>query len=191
MTISYAPESKHEASRPKFNADPASIFELGKAPAGRKTVVGTSVASRRCGVTAASATVTCTDTTGLAVGMMVAGAGVSAGQAVTTQNTGDTFTLNSHGAPDGTAVYLTALATTTGFDLNKVYYVVGSAANTFQLAATPGGTPIVITADGTATVVFRRYVTAISANTSLTLNIPASATVASTDLRFATPPTAL
>ena len=175
------------AKAPVFNTDPASIFTDGKAPTGREIVLPSVLQTRTCTTTAASATVTCADTENILPGMVAIGTGVSDGQAVTTQDTGDTFTLASHGVPDGTPVYLTALGTTTGFDLNKIYYVVTTLANTFQLAASPGGTPLVVDADGTATVVFARYVTAVTTDTSLTLNIAASASGTDSVLSFYRP----
>jgi hypothetical protein len=114
----------------------------------------------------------------------VSGVGCSAGQAATTQDSGDTFTITAHGAPNGTPFYLTALATSTGIAINTLYYVVGTATNTFQAALTPGGAAVAITTNGTATVVFHRQVTAITSNTNVTLNVPASATAASTPLAF-------
>lgn len=188
MPISYSPEADRRAKAPLFNTDPTSIFADGKAPSDQEFGLALPVASRLCGVTSGSATVTCTDTSGLAVGMVAGGTGVSAGQAFTTQNTGDTFTSASHGIEDGTPVYLTALATSTGFSLNRIYYVVSAAANTLQLAAVPGGTPLTVdTGDGTATLVVMRFVTAITTNTSFTLSAPATATAASTYLGFYMP----
>jgi hypothetical protein len=187
MATSFSPESAYRARKPKFNTDPASLFENGRAGANRMSTSSFRVASRNCGTTAASATVTCTDTSGLTVGMMVAGPGVGVGQAAATQGTGETFTINTHGAPNGTPVYLTALGTTTGFELNKIYYVVSTAANTFQLAETPGGSALPVDVNGTATVVFCRFVTAITPNASFAVSVPAAATAAGVSLRFAQP----
>lgn len=176
------------ARKASFNTDPRTLYgATGKAPAGRMTNRGVAVQARVGSTTSGSATVTFADTEYLEVGMVASGAGLSAGQAATTQNTGDTFTITSHGAPNGTPVYLTALGTTTGFSLNRIYYVVSTAANTFQLAATPGGSAIAVDADGTATVVFQRFVTAVTTDTSVTLNIPASATAADTPVTFHRP----
>jgi hypothetical protein len=176
MPVSFSPEANRRAKAPKFNIDATTIYENGIPPVGQMDAIGVMVDGRMCGVTSGSATVTCTDTSDLAVGMVIGGAGVSDGQAFTTQNTGETFTRNTHGIPNGTPVYLTALGTTTGFDLDRIYYVISTAANTLQLAATPGGSAIVVDADGTATLVAMRFVTAITEDTSLTISAPASAT---------------
>lgn len=188
MPISFSPEANTRARKPLLNTDPTTIYGAsGKAPSTQEYALGLAVATRLCGTTATSATVTCTDTSGLAVGMVAGGAGVSAGQAATTQNTGETFTINGHGFPNGTPVYLTALGTTTGFSLNKLYYVISTATNTFQLAATPGGSALPVDADGTATVVGARFITAITTDTSFTLSAPATATNASNVLQFYLP----
>jgi len=69
----------------------------------------------------------------------------------TTQDTGDTVTETAHGLTDGQVVFFTAIATTTGIVINTPYYIVGSAANTFQVAATSGGAALPLTTDGTVT----------------------------------------
>jgi hypothetical protein len=189
--LSYSAEVNRRAKAPRFNTDPALLFENGKAPSGRKGYMPVAIASREATVTSASATVTMTDTSGISVGDLVMGAGVSAGQAATTQDTGDTFTITAHGAPNGTPFYLTALATTTGVAINTLYYVVGTAANTFQAALTPGGSAVALTTNGTATVVFRRFVSAVTTDTSVTLNFVASASATDTNLKFMSPAVAI
>jgi hypothetical protein len=187
MPVSFSPEAKRRAKAPKFNTDPTTIFVDGIPPADQQDVIGVMVSGRLCGVTSGSATVTCTNTDGLEAGMVVGGAGLSDGMAFTTQDTGETFTRNSHGLPNGTPVYLAALGTTTGFDLKRIYYVVGTAANTIQLATTPGGSPIAVDADGTATLVPMRFITAVTEDTSLTVSAPASATNAAAYMSFYKP----
>lgn len=184
MPVDLSTVADQDARTPKFNADPSSIFPSGVSVAGRKTLLRVPVATRAGTLTSGSATVTMANTSGISTGDIVAGAGVSAGQAATTQDTGDTFTISNHGAPNGTPFYLTALATTTGVVTNKLYYVVGTAANTFQAALTPGGSAVALTTNGTATVVFYRYVAAITTNTSVTLSMPASAAATGAILRF-------
>ena len=66
----------------------------------------------------------------------------------------DTITSTAHGASDGDTLYYTVSAGQTaigGLTSGTTYYVVGSTANTFQLAATSGGTAITLTALGTGT----------------------------------------
>jgi len=69
------------------------------------------------------------------------------------------FTKTAHGIPNGTPVVLTGLSTTTGVTNSQLYYVTATAANTFQLAATPGGAAITLggTADSSITVVSTVY----------------------------------
>jgi hypothetical protein len=184
MPVSFTAESAHEAAVPRSNSNPASLYGDSKTPSGFKTSLPVTLTCRPCGVTSSNAVVTVTDTSGIAVGDYVSGVGCSSGQAATTQDTGDTFTISSHGAPNGTPFHLTALATSTGVAINTVYYVVGTATNTFQAALTPGGAAIAITTNGTATVVFHRQVAAITTNTNVTLSVIASATAASTPLAF-------
>lgn len=149
--------------------------------------IGVMVAGRLCAVTDASATVACLNTTDLEAGMVIGGTGVSDGEAFTTQDSGETFTKTAHGFANGTPVYLTALDTTTGFYLNRIYYVISTAANTLQLAATPGGSALPVDADGTATLVGMRFITAITEDTSLTISAPARATNAAAYMSFYKP----
>lgn len=132
------------------------------------------------------------DTSGVNVGDLAMGAGVSPDQAVATVDTNDLFTLVAHGLPAGTPVWLVSIATTTGITAGRRYYVsltgTGVDADNFKLSLTPGGSAIAITTDGTGVIRAERYVAAISANTSITLNAVAPATVASGVLKFATPP---
>jgi len=73
--------------------------------------------------------------------------------AVTFQVAADTVTLASHGIPDGTPVYFSAISTTTGISIDTKYFVRDTAANTFKLALTVGGAAIDLTgADGTGTL---------------------------------------
>jgi hypothetical protein len=114
-------------------------------------------------------------TAGLSTGMYITGAGVSNAVAVTLQDAGDTVTLTAHGIPNGTEVSLATLVTTTGIVINTRYYAVGATANTFQLSLTSGGAAILLTTDGSGTLRYGTTITAIVANTSITLSIPASA----------------
>jgi hypothetical protein len=71
---------------------------------------------------------------------------------VTLTDSGDVATLNSHGLANGSVVVLQTLTTTTGVAINVRYYVVGATTNTFQLAATYGGSALTLTSDGSATI---------------------------------------
>lgn len=59
------------------------------------------------------------------------------------------ITAAGHGLTNGRAVRFTSVGVATAIKLNRVYYVVGAATDTFGVAATPGGAAIAI---GTATV---------------------------------------
>ncbi len=63
------------------------------------------------------------------------------------------FTETAHGRSNGDAVTLTGTPPATGFATATTYYIVSKATNTYQLAATPGGTAINSTSTGTSVVV--------------------------------------
>lgn len=67
------------------------------------------------------------------------------------------ITAAGHGLANGRAVRFTSVGVATAIKLNRVYYVVGAATDTFGVAATPGGTAIAI---GTATVTLSALSTA-------------------------------
>ena len=70
----------------------------------------------------------------------------------TADNATDTFTSASHTLSDGDAVRLTSTtALPDGLETDTTYYVISAAANTFQLAATWGGSAVEIDDDGTGT----------------------------------------
>lgn len=66
-----------------------------------------------------------------------------------TTDSGDTFGATAHGMSNGTRVRLLTITTTTGITADATYWVVGAATNTFQLAATEGGSAIALTTNGT------------------------------------------
>lgn len=68
--------------------------------------------------------------------------------------TGDLVTKTAHGLVNGQVVTLSAISGVAGVKTSTPYFVINATANTFQLAATAGGSPIDITADGTATVTY-------------------------------------
>lgn len=71
--------------------------------------------------------------------------------AVTFQNAGDTVTKNAHGLAADTPVMFSAITGPTTIVIDTIYYVVNPLTNTFQLAATPGGSVITLDVDGTGT----------------------------------------
>lgn len=72
--------------------------------------------------------------------------------AVTFQETGDTVTLVGHTLEAGEIVSFSVINTTTGIAVDTDYYVVNPVGDTFQVAATSGGTPLVLTGDGDGTL---------------------------------------
>jgi hypothetical protein len=74
----------------------------------------------------------------------------AAGIAATTQAAGDTLTKAGHGLANGTRIQLDTIVTSTGINFYTIYYVVSTAANTFQLSLTLGGGAVdIATGDGT------------------------------------------
>ena len=67
----------------------------------------------------------------------------------------DTFTKTAHGLANGNLVVLSALTGGAGLRTGFPYYVIASAANTFQLSETPGGTAVDLGTDVTAGTVTR------------------------------------
>jgi hypothetical protein len=62
----------------------------------------------------------------------------------------DVVNSTAHGLPNGTLVKITATGgSPTGLAADTHYWVINATANTFQLAATPGGVAVLFTNDGT------------------------------------------
>ena len=132
--------------------------------------------------TAGSTTVLMASTTGITTGMQVTGTGTpsTTAIAVTLTDAGDTVDLTAHGLANGDEVSFATIVTTTGIVINKIYFVVNQAANTFQVALTAGGAAIALTTDGSGTLRYKATVTAIVVNTSVTLSLPATSTGSNT-----------
>lgn len=58
-------------------------------------------------------------------------------------------TLNAHGLTNGSAIYFSSIASTSGISINTVYYVINATTNDFQLAMTVGGIVVDLSTDGT------------------------------------------
>jgi hypothetical protein len=137
----------------------------------------TAVSKSSCSTTIGSTTITQTNTSSLVVGMRVLGTGIDTAVAVTLQVTTDTITRTNHGIPNNKIVYFATLVTTTGITVKTPYYVINSTANTFQLSLTLGGSVIdLVGADGTGTIYYASYITAINTNVNFSVDVPASAT---------------
>ena len=68
-------------------------------------------------------------------------------------NTTDVFTSTAHGFVNGQVLLVSGLTGLCGITTDTPYYVIAASADTFQLAATVGGTAINFTSDGTANVI--------------------------------------
>lgn len=128
------------------------------------------------GTTAGSATVTQPFTSSLAVGMLVTGTNINTAVAVTFQDASDTVTRTAHGLANGTQVAFASITSTTGVVVYTPYFVVNATSNTFQVSDTLGGSARALTTDGSGTMIYPSYITAITTNTNITLSAPASAT---------------
>ncbi len=127
--------------------------------------------------TAQSTTVTCSDTSNLAVGMMMTGpgTGITTGISVTSDISLNTLALNNHGLINGTKVSFSALGTTTGVNTNTIYYIVNTTANDFQISLTQGGSAIDLTGtNSTMTLKYPNYISSINTNVSIVLDLPAA-----------------
>jgi surface protein len=128
-----------------------------------------------------STTLTTANTAFMVAGLQLIGTGspLTTPVAVTFQDTGDTVTLNSHGLENDDEVSFASITSTTGLDLNTIYYIINKTTNTFQVAATPGGSALPLTTDGSGTMRHRTEIVSIVPNTSVTVSRPmrASGTV--------------
>lgn len=68
----------------------------------------------------------------------------------------DTITKNSHGLNNGDVIVFTSVGTVTNITAGVQYFVVGQTANTFQVAATLGGTAINLTGANTTAPTYQR-----------------------------------
>jgi hypothetical protein len=133
--------------------------------------------------TSGSTVITAPDTSNLTLGMQVVGTGISTARSVTFQDSGDTVTLTAHGIPNGKRVSFSAITSTTGITTYVMYFVVNATTDTFQLSLTQGGSAIALTTNGSGTMLYQSLITAINPNTSVTVDVPASAS-GSTSLSY-------
>ena len=79
------------------------------------------------------------------------------GFSVTADASANTFTATAHGMSNGDEVDFTAASLPGGVSAAPTsYYVVNKTADTFQIALTPGGSPVDITTTGTAVKAYQR-----------------------------------
>jgi hypothetical protein len=100
-------------------------------------------------------------------------------------DTGDLIGRTSHGYGNGDKVQFYDIVGTTGLVASQTYYVVNATSDTFQVSATPGGSPLPLTTDGSANLLnYKQAVVTITpqaANdlTSLNFNVRHTATAVS------------
>nr|MCU0920763.1 BspA family leucine-rich repeat surface protein [Burkholderiaceae bacterium] len=103
--------------------------------------------------------------------------GTSKAVNVTFTDSGDTVNRTAHGFQNGQRVNFGSITGTTGISAHTTYFVVNRAADTFQVAATFGGTALTLTTDGSGTVYVPEYKVAIvtvtpqAANNLVTLSL--------------------
>jgi len=136
------------------------------------------VSKTACGTTSGSDVVTQSNTSSLAVGMLVTGIGIDEAKAVTFQDTGDTVTRVAHGLVNGNTIVFNTIVSTTGIVINTRYFVVSATADTFKVSASHNGTALLLTTNGsgTMTTTYGSHILSIVPNVSFTLDKPASAT---------------
>jgi hypothetical protein len=71
---------------------------------------------------------------------------------VTFTDAGNLVTYTNHPFSDGHAIRFNTITSTTGISTYTTYYVINSATNTFQLAATSGGAALELTTNGSGTI---------------------------------------
>lgn len=98
-------------------------------------------------------------------------------KAVTFTDAGDTVNLTAHGLVNGLAIVFSSITTTTGIISSTTYFVIASAANTFQLAATVGGAALPLTTNGTGVLITSATaMTGLSSTSDLALGMSISGT---------------
>ena len=75
--------------------------------------------------------------------------------------------------PNGKKISFTTTAG--GITLNKIYYVINTQQNTFQISLTDGGSAVTITSDGSMNIYVIPIIVTVNAN-DVVLDIPCSAT---------------
>lgn len=128
------------------------------------------------GTTSGSTTITMSNTSSMAAGQLVRGTGISDARAVTFTDAGDLVNRTAHGIPSGTPVSFASITSTTGIVTYTVYYVVNANADDFQVSDTIGGAAKALTTNGSGTLLCPTKIVAVTLSTSITTDIPASAT---------------
>lgn len=122
--------------------------------------------------TLGSKLITLADTSSLSIGMTMVGGTLAASIAVSFTASSSTITKINHQLPNGTRVSFPTRVTTTGFLTYRRYYVVNATTDAFQISATPNGTPITFTNNGTGTMRHECKIVEIVTNTSIAVSTP-------------------
>lgn len=137
--------------------------------------------------TTSSKNVTITASGSVVAGMYMYG-GAIVGLACSFTDAGDIVTVTAGPATApiaGTVVAFSAITSTTGIAINTLYYCVNPSGATFQLALTPGGSPIALTTNGTGFVRYALQVTNVVGTTVTLDNFPmAAGTAAAVTFRY-------
>ncbi|MDX2226207.1 MAG: hypothetical protein SFY92_03795, partial [Verrucomicrobiae bacterium] len=98
---------------------------------------------------------------------------ISATDATVSVNTGsDTFTLTDHGLTNGTRISFAGTTMPGGITAGTRYYVVGSAANTFQVSENFGGTAVDLTSGGSSVRYLNYDFSSTATQFAVTINRP-------------------
>ena len=141
-------------------------------------------ANRSATFTSGSKVINITNTSTLEVGMAVVHSNATARSVSFTGNPSNLVNLTNHQLPNGTRVAFRNSVTTTGITLHSIYYVINATANSFQISTTAGGSPVILTNNGTGGMVWENYVESINPNVSITTTNPAIASATTTGLFY-------
>ena len=147
-------------------------------PAANTPVTSTMVA----GTTAGTFTVQVASTSGFQVGMYVTNSACFIDATYSFSSANWRFTKASHGLLNGEMVSITGATVPGGITRYAIYYVVNRTSGDFQVATTPGGSPVQLTTSGSTTLRNSFKINSIVDSTTLVLNAPITATTTATAL---------
>lgn len=125
-------------------------------------------------ITSGSSVISMSDTSNLQSGMLTRGQGISDPVAVTLTSSDSTVNRIGHGLRNNTSVSFNTIVSTSGISPFTIYYVVNTAADSFQVSNLPGGSNIALIGDGSGSVLYPSYIEVINPNVSIKLSAPAS-----------------
>jgi len=119
-----------------------------------------------------SKTIVMANTVGLVSGMYVTAAGLNSMTSLT--HNGISVVVSSGFVPDAnSAISFSAFTNVTNLSLNTIYYVKNPLSNQFQVSLTPGGAAVQLnntSTAGTCDIKYPNQITAITANTNITIS---------------------